>query len=191
MTTGRGLVHSELPEQSEGRMEGFQLWLNLPARDKMCAPTYRDIPATDIPEWDVSDGVRVRAIAGLLPQGPGAVHRPESDFPTNVQYLDLHFSSAQASFEHVVPRHYNVFVYVYRGELQIGSTVVPEQRMAILDNSGDRVVLQSSPSSPAARALLIAGNPLHEPIAQYGPFVMNTRDELVQAVHDFQSGNLS
>jgi quercetin 2,3-dioxygenase len=188
MTTGKGLVHSEPPEQSEGRMEGFQLWLNLPGRDKMCAPSYRDIPSTDIPEFQVAEGVRVRAIAGRLPQGCGAVARPAKDFPTDVLYLDVHFSSDQASFAPLLPSDSNAFVYVYRGALHIGPTLVPEQRLAVLDQGGDCVVLKASSSSPTARALLIAGQPLHEPIAQYGPFVMNTRDELVQAVHDFQNG---
>ena len=190
MTAGRGLVHSEMPEQEEGRMEGFQLWLNLPSHQKMCAPGYRDIQSQEIPELRTPEGVRVRVIAGQSHGLKGAMHRPASQYPTDALFLDLHFSGPQ-SFSQPLPARHNAFVVVYRGELDVqgahSQSRVPVQRMAILANEGDGVTLSGQAGT---RALLIAGQPLNEPIAQYGPFVMNTREELMQAVHDFQSGKL-
>ena len=190
MTAGRGVVHSEMPEQEEGRMEGFQLWLNLPSWQKMCAPAYRDIQSADVPETHTPEGVRVRVIAGQSHGVAGAVQRPIQDYPSDALYLDLHFSGDQR-FCQPLPAGHNAFVYVYRGEVLVpgaeGGTRVPSGHMAILANVGDGVALRGA---CGARALLIAGQPLREPIAQYGPFVMNTREELMQAVHDFQSGRL-
>jgi quercetin 2,3-dioxygenase len=180
MTAGRGVVHSELPEQQDGRMEGFQLWLNLPAKDKLRAPWYRDIRGDEIPAFTTAEGVRVRVIAGESHGVDGAVQREA----TQPLYLDLELP-AGAKFAQPLPATRNAFVYVYRGELAVAGTDVPAQRMAILANDGDGVVLEAR---AATRALLIAGEPLGEPIAQYGPFVMNTQDELVQAVHDYQAG---
>jgi quercetin 2,3-dioxygenase len=192
MTAGRGLVHSEMPEQQEGTMEGFQLWLNLPARDKMCDPWYRDIPSAAIPLHTTADGVAVRVIAGESHGVQGAVQRG----PTEPLYLDLHFPPAPATFAQPLPPQHNAFLYVYRGMLEVldgagDPTVVPSRTMALLANAGDGVVVRpAAGSAEPARALLIAGKPLREPIAQYGPFVMNTRDELIQAVDDFQNGRL-
>jgi redox-sensitive bicupin YhaK (pirin superfamily) len=183
MTAGRGLVHSELPEQEEGRMEGFQLWLNLPARDKMCEPGYRDIPAETIPRFE-RGGVAVQVIAGESHGVAGAVQRPV----TEPLYLDLHFEPG-AGFEQPLPDAHNAFVYVYRGALSVGETAVPVQRMAILRNEGDGVRLQAGEAP--TRALLIAGQPLNEPIAQYGPFVMNTQQQLFDAVQDFRAGRFA
>ena len=176
MTTGRGLVHSEIPEQSEGVMEGFQLWLNLPGRDKLCAPSYRDIPGDQIPEVLTPEGVRVRVIAGHTHGVEGAVARPAAAFPTETLYLDLVFPEHGAVFDQALPAEFNAFVYVYRGRALIEGTDVPPPA--------------GNDSHTATRALLIAGRPLHEPIAQYGPFVMNTREQLIEAVEDFQSGRL-
>jgi redox-sensitive bicupin YhaK (pirin superfamily) len=186
MTAGRGVVHSELPEQEAGRMEGFQLWLNLPASDKMRAPGYRDIPTGEIPELRLP-GATVRVIAGDSHGVAGAVQRAR----TEPVYLDLHLD-AGATFEQALPVGHNAFVYVYRGEVDVGdapgASRVPEQRMAVLANGADRdgVRLQAGPKG--ARALLIAGRPLNEPIAQYGPFVMNTQAEIFKAVEDFRAG---
>ncbi len=190
MTAGRGLIHSELPEQQDGVMEGFQLWLNLPARDKLCEPAYRDIPAEAIPEYRTPAGVQVRVIAGHSQGVAGAVVRDARAWPTQALYLDLHFPPAGAGFEQPLPAAHNAFVYVYRGSVQVGDTAVAAPRMAVLANRGDGVRLQGLPDAAGARALLIAGCPLGEPIAQYGPFVMNTREQLLQAVHDYQSGRL-
>ena len=185
MTAGRGVIHSELPEQEEGRMEGFQLWLNLPAKDKMRAPWYRDIQSADIPQLTTSDGVTVRVIAGASHGVAGAMQRET----TQPLFLDLHLP-AGAGFAQSLPPAFNAFVYVYRGQLQIGDRQVPQQRMAILKNSADSdgVVLRADTPT---RALLIAGQPLREPIAQYGPFVMNTQEEIFQAMDDFREGRLA
>lgn len=187
MTAGRGVVHSELPEQEEGVMEGFQLWLNLHSADKMQPPGYRDIPSEQIPEWQ-GEGVTVRVIAGHSQGVTGAVQRPT----TLPLYLDVHMAPG-AVFAQPLPEGHNAFVYTYRGALHIAGTEVPAQRMAVLAGGGmnpapgsDGVVMQAG--AQGARALLIAGAPLKEPIAQYGPFVMNTREQLMQAVADFQAG---
>ena len=183
MTAGRGVIHSELPEQSEGRMEGFQLWLNLPGKDKMSPPWYRDIQSTEVPEWRGA-GVTARVIAGAAHGVQGAVQREG----TQPLYRDLHFD-AGASFEQALPEGHNAFFYVYRGALRIGEQDVPRQRMAILRNSGDGVRVTAL--AEGARAILIAGRPLKEPIVQYGPFVMNTQQEIFQAVEDFRAGRLA
>ena len=185
MTAGRGVIHSEMPEQEDGRMEGFQLWLNLPARDKLCAPWYRDIPATEIPEAQ-AEGVRVRVIAGQALGVQGAMQR-EATAPT---YLDVHLAPG-ARFDQALPPGHNAFVYVYRGSLTVAGTEVPRQRMALLANTpgSDGVVLTAG--AEGARAVFIAGQPLNEPIAQYGPFVMNTNQEIYQAVEDFRAGRLA
>ena len=185
MTAGRGVIHSELPEQTEGVMEGFQLWLNLASSDKMQPPSYRDIPSAQIPEF-TAPGVRVRVIAGSSQGVVGAVQRPR----TEPLVLDIHLE-AGTRFEQPLPAGHHGFVYVYRGAVQVGETAVPLQRMAVLaqDAAADGVVLQAGDAP--ARALLIAGAPLREPIAQYGPFVMNTHDELMTAVQDFQAGRLA
>jgi redox-sensitive bicupin YhaK (pirin superfamily) len=185
MTAGSGIVHSELPEQADGRMEGFQLWLNLRSRDKMRAPWYRDIQSAEIPEFTTPDGVTARVIAGRSHGVGGAMEREV----TEPLYLDLQLP-AGATFAHALPAKFNAFVYVYRGAVEIDGTRVPAQRMAILKNAADSdgVVLRAV---EPARVLLIAGLPLNEPIAQHGPFVMNTRDELIAAVQDYQAGKFS
>jgi redox-sensitive bicupin YhaK (pirin superfamily) len=184
MTAGRGIVHSELPEQEDGRMEGFQLWLNLPAKEKMRAPWYRDIANEEIPEFTTPEGVKVRVIAGASHGVDGAMQREV----TEPLYLDLELP-AGSTFTQALAADHNAFVYVYRGGVRIAGTDVPVQRMAILKNdAGDGVSL----TAPAAsRVLLIAGKPLGEPIAQYGPFVMNTNDEIFQAVQDYQAGRFA
>ena len=184
MTAGRGIVHSEMPEQQDGAMEGFQLWLNLPARSKMIPPWYRDIAPAEIPEWQ-GEGVLARVIAGATHGVAGAMQREG----TEPLYLDLHLAPGTA-FEQPLPAAHNAFVYVYRGELAMAGTLVPRRRMAILANTpgSDGVTLQAG--SDGARAIFIAGRPLNEPIAQYGPFVMNTQQEIFEAVQDFQAGRL-
>lgn len=189
MTAGRGLIHSELPEQEEGVMEGFQLWLNLPGKDKMRDPWYRDIQSEELPTFTTGGGVQVRVIAGASHGIPGAVQR-EGTAPL---YLDITLPPG-TSFSQALPAAHNAFVFVYRESVAIAGTTVPTRKMALLANSAtsDGVTL-SAPAGLAApaRALLIAGRPLNEPIAQYGPFVMNTREQLMQAVEDFQNGRLA
>jgi redox-sensitive bicupin YhaK (pirin superfamily) len=185
MTAGRGVIHSEMPEQQDGAMEGFQLWLNLPARDKMCPPWYRDIPPQAIPRFE-RDGVAVHVIAGRSHGVEGAVQRDA----TAVLYLDLHLPPG-ARFEQPLPAPHNAFVHVYRGSVEIGGTAVPRQRMAILGQSADADGLAIVAGNDGARTLLLAGAPLSEPIAQYGPFVMNTREQLIEAVDDYRAGRFA
>jgi quercetin 2,3-dioxygenase len=186
MTAGRGVIHSEMPEQEQGRMEGFQLWLNLPAKDKMCAPWYRDLASDEIPEY-AQDGVKVRVIAGQSGGMAGAMQREA----TEVLYLDLHLQPG-ARFEQPLPEGHNAFVYVYRGALEMdGACRVSAQRMAILANGAGNDGVRLRAAEEPTRAILLAGRPLNEPIAQYGPFVMNTQAELIQAVQDFQAGRLA
>ena len=186
MTAGRGIIHSELPEQEHGRMEGFQLWLNLPAADKMGTPGYRDIPTGEIPELRLP-GASVRVIAGTSHGVAGAVQKAH----TEPLYLDLRLEPG-ATFEQPLPAGHNAFVYVYRGQLEIDGgaarTSVPHGRMAVLANAADRDGVRLQAGAEGARALLIAGRPLNEPIAQYGPFVMNKQAEIFQAVEDFRAG---
>lgn len=184
MTAGSGLIHSEIPQQEAGVMEGFQLWLNLPARDKMNPPWYRDIAHAELPKFTTAEGVAVTVIAGESHGVTGAVTR-EATAPT---YLDLHLP-AGTRFEQALPASHNAFVYVYRGAVSLGGQAVPVQRMAILANEpgADGVRIEASED---ARVLLIAGQPLGEPIAQYGPFVMNTEAEIYQAIQDFRAGKL-
>ena len=185
MTAGRGVIHSEIPQQEQGVMEGFQLWLNLPARDKMCAPWYRDFKSDELPKFSIPGGVAVTVIAGSSHGVQGAVVR-EATAPL---YLDLHLS-AGARFEQALPPGHNAFVYVYRGSVGIGGQTVPAQRMALLANDAqaDGVVIEAGED---AKALMIAGQPLNEPIAQYGPFVMNTQQEIYQALCDMRDGRLA
>jgi len=188
MTAGRGLVHSELPEQEEGLMEGFQLWLNLPAKDKMREPWYRDIQSSEIPAFTTASGAHVRVIAGSSHGIAGAEQRAH----TEPLYLDITLPPG-AEFAQPLPHDHNALVYVFRESLWIAGSEVPTRRMAILANEpgSDGVVLRAGATNHSpARALLIAGRPLNEPIAQYGPFVMNTQEQIKQAVHDFQNGKL-
>ena len=181
MTAGSGLIHSELPEQADGLMEGFQLWLNLPARDKMARPYYRDIPSESIPEFVTPQGVRVRVIAGSSHGVAGAVQREH----TEPLYLDVHLPAGTRFVQPIPPAHH-AFTYTYRGTVLVGGTAVPDRNMAILANdaAGQEVVKADAD----ARLLIVAGQPLNEPIAQYGPFVMNTGEEIQQALRDYRDG---
>ncbi|WP_306393855.1 pirin family protein [Telluria beijingensis] len=185
MTAGRGVIHSEMPEQNEGLMEGFQLWLNLPASDKMIAPWYRDIPLEDVPRFTLDDGVTVQVIAGSTHGVDGAVQRAH----TEPLYLDLEIP-AGVTFEQPIPAGHNAFVYVFRGEAVIEGKGVGQARMAILDNTPGADGVRIKAIAPT-RLLVLAGRPLGEPIAQYGPFVMNTQAELQQAVEDFRAGRFA
>ena len=185
MTAGRGVVHSEMPEQESGLMEGFQLWLNLPAKDKMAAPWYRDIPNHEIPRYTTPEGATVQVIAGSSHGVEGAVQREG----TQPLYLDIELP-AGASFEQALPARHNAFIYVFRGEVSVDGRNVPHARMAILANTPDADGVRIE-AAQASRLLLIAGRPLNEPIAQYGPFVMNTQAEIFQAVEDFRAGRFA
>jgi redox-sensitive bicupin YhaK (pirin superfamily) len=187
MTAGRGILHSEMPEQEEGRMAGFQLWVNLPARDKLTAPAYRDVPPAEVPSFPLDNGGSVRVLAGESHGVKGAVSRPG----TEPIYLDVTLPRGQ-TFEQPLPPGHNAFVYVFGGAADVAGTEVPVERMAILANDPafDGVRLRAVGEVPA-RVLVVAGRPLNEPIVQYGPFVMNTEAEIHQAFQDFQAGVLA
>lgn len=183
MTAGRGVIHSEMPEQEDGLMHGFQLWINLPAARKMIPAAYRDIPAAEIPLLQEADGVAVKVIAGQYRSQAGAIRQPD----TEPLYLDLQLPAGGTRDIDIAAGH-NAFVYAYHGSVSIEGVSVPQQRMAILGNNGDGVRLHSD---DGASVLVLSGQPLREPIAQYGPFVMNTRAELEQAFADYQQGRLA
>jgi quercetin 2,3-dioxygenase len=185
MTAGRGVAHSEMPEQTDGLMEGFQLWLNLPAKDKMTAPWYRDIPSEEIPRFSTATGATVQVIAGESHGVAGAVQRAH----TEPLYLDIELG-ANATFEQLLPPGHNAFIYVFRGQVLVDEQCVTQARMAILANKPDADGVRIVAAQPS-RVILIAGKPLNEPIAQYGPFVMNTQEEIRQAVADFQAGRFT
>ena len=189
MTAGRGLVHSEMPEQEEGRMRGFQLWVNLPAKDKMTEPRYQEFAPGRIPLARPVAGVEVRVVAGELDAGDGSrVRGPIEQPATSPLYLDATLEAGVA-WEHRLPEGHNAFAYVFEGEATLGSgdeaRAVASQELAIL-GGGDLLRIQAG--TACARVLLIAGRPLREPVARHGPFVMNTRQELMQAFVDFQEG---
>jgi len=181
MKAASGVIHSEMPRQSEGRMRGFQLWINLPASEKMSAPAYQEFAAVEIPE--VADGeVRVRVLAGGHSGVRGAVRDPH----TEVLYLDVSLAPG-AHFKQVLPVAHSAFVYVFEGDARVADIALATHTLALL-GAGDVVAMQAGASG--ARFILVSGKPLHEPIAQYGPFVMNTREEIEQAVADYRAGKL-
>jgi redox-sensitive bicupin YhaK (pirin superfamily) len=187
MTAGRGVIHSEMPRQTEGRMRGFQLWINLPAKEKMKPAAYRDIPAAEIPAAALENGGEARVIAGTLEQGAGQTRGPIQGLSTEPLYFDLHLPPGGA-FDAPVPAGHNAFVYVYEGQAAIGDQALPNRAAGLLTD-GDRVQVKAG--KDGARLLLLAGKPLKEPVVQYGPFVMNTREEIERAVQDYRNGELT
>lgn len=181
MTAGRGIVHSEMPEQEEGLMWGFQLWVNLPAKDKMCAPGYQELAPEAIPERTLDDGTRVRVIAGRADDGTEGAIR---GIATEPLYLDVSLPAGR-SFAQAVPAGHNALAYPFEGALAIEDTTVPRGTLAVL-GPGDAVRVRADDAP--ARFLLLAGKPLGEPIVRYGPFVMNTREQILEAVNDYQEG---
>ncbi|HLS85186.1 MAG TPA: pirin family protein [Burkholderiales bacterium] len=179
MTAGRGIVHSEMPEQEDGLMQGFQLWVNLPAREKMTAPRYQDIAPGDIPEVRSGDCV-VRVIAGRF----GGEEGPVRAAATEPLYLDLRLQPT-AALQIPLPAAHNAFVYVYEGSLEASGRRLAAGELAVLTR-GDGLRLAAA--SEGARCILVAGKPLEEPVVRYGPFVMNTADEIRQAVEDYSAG---
>ena len=186
MTAGRGIVHSEMPEQEHGLLAGFQLWVNLPAEHKMDPPAYQEHPAGQIPEELRTGGARVRVVAGRTSQGTrGPVVQPL----TEPLYLDVELA-ADADFSETLPSTHNAFLYVIAGTVRAqdadGRVVeLVRDELAVLSH-GDRLIVQASDT--AARILLVAGRPLHEPVARGGPFVMNSQAEIRQAYADFEAG---
>lgn len=183
MTAGRGIVHSEMPEQTEGKMRGFQLWLNLPAKDKMTAPAYQEFGPEKMPVVERT-GVNIKVIAGQVGGVTGPVRQPATD-PT---YLDVRID-AGAEFTLPIPAGHSAFIYVYEGSASVGigreAATISAQELAVL---GDGTEVRLEGRAARSRAIVVAGRPLREPVARYGPFVMNTREEIMQAFADYQSG---
>lgn len=188
MTAAKGIIHSEMPEQEEGVMRGFQLWLNLPGKHKLDKAGYRDIQPQDIPRLTTAHGVEVVVIAGRFDDGQvqqaGAVERPD----TEPHYFDLRLP-AGASISPRLPEGHRALLYVYEGQIELPGQPQPvaSSKLVRLSDQGE---IQLS-STTGARVLLIAGKPLGEPIVQYGPFVMNTREEIEQALRDFRDDKLT
>jgi hypothetical protein len=184
MTSGGGILHEEMPKPKDGRMEGFQLWVNLPARLKMSRPRYQEIPAATIPLVRRPDGVTVRVVAG---ESEG-VKGPVTEIAADPEYLDV---TVPAGVEYVqpVPAGHAALAYVFEGDVVFGGEgeqVVPSPRMVVFGD-GDRVRAKAAGKRPV-RFLLLSGKPLREPIARYGPFVMNTKEEIERALEDLRRG---
>ncbi len=188
MTAARGIIHSEMPQQTEGRMRGFQLWLNLPAAEKMRPADYRDIPAREIPVVTLAGGGRVKVIAGRYPGESGRIAGPIVGRTTEPLFLDVRLVPGE-SVVLPVPAAHNAFLYAFDGAATVGpdGTLLPHRAAGLLTD-GDAVALRAGPEG--ASVLLLAGLPIREPVVQYGPFVMNTRAEIEQAVLDYQRGEL-
>jgi hypothetical protein len=180
MTAGRGIVHSEMPEQENGLLWGFQLWVNLPARDKMTTPRYQDIEPEAIPEVIAAGGVRVRVIAGRFDGREGPVQAAA----TEPAYFDIAMPPS-AALTCPLPGEHAAFAYVFEGSARIGREPIGRGELAVL-TPGDHVRLAAE--ATGARLLLVAGRPLNEPVAKYGPFVMNTQEEIARALRDYQAG---
>lgn len=179
MTAGKGVIHSEMPEQTEGLVRGFQLWLNLPKEKKMIDPSYHDIQPDKIPSV-VLDSAKVKVISGEFQstQGPGRPH-------TGVLYLDVHLDP-NAEISVPIPENWNAFIYVYEGQIK-SNLSAPKGNLAVLETNGS---FDCKANESDTRLILVAGEPLNEPVARGGPFVMNTKGEVLQAFDDYQSGKL-
>lgn len=186
MTAGRGILHEEMPREEAGRLDGFQLWVNLPAKLKMTRPRYQDVPAARIPEVRREGGVRVRVLAGEVDGVRGAV----TEIHAEPVYLDVTLPP-DATFEHAVPRGHSALAYLFEGEASLGTTEsgngtrVEATRLVVL---GDGDVVGARTAGSPARFLLISGKPLGEPVARHGPFVMNTPEEIRKALQDLADG---
>jgi redox-sensitive bicupin YhaK (pirin superfamily) len=191
MTAGRGIIHSEMPQQESGRMRGFQLWINLPAAEKMKPAAYRDIRPEEIPQALLPGGGTARVIAGSIVVEGREVAGPMQGLSTEPLYIDVHLP-AGGHFAQPVATGHNAFVYAYEGNLAIGPTAdsqpLSAQDAAVL-TAGDRVEMQAI--NGPSRFLLLAARPLGEPVVQHGPFVMNTREEIEQAIADYRNNRLA
>lgn len=185
MTAGSGLIHSEIPQQEEGVMRGFQLWLNLAAKDKMTKPWYKDYQSPDLPKYTTNEGVAVTVIAGSSNGVEGAVQRDN----TEPLYLDVHVPAGK-SFTTAIPASHNAFMVVYEGKLTVNGATVEATQLALLANDpeADGIALTATED---CRVIIVAGKPLNEPIVQHGPFVMNSREEIMEAFNDFQAGKFA
>ncbi|HZF29761.1 MAG TPA: pirin family protein [Gammaproteobacteria bacterium] len=184
MTAGKGIVHSEFPEQAEGLMWGFQLWVNLPAKDKLTKPRYQDIQGDQVPEVELGPGARARVLVGTV----NGVAGPVTDVATEPLYFDLHLEPG-AAYTAILPEGHNAFAYVYQGDAKIGaaSTGIQRGEIALTTHGAQLPVIAGV---QGARLIVVAGRPLNEPVARYGPFVMNTAEEIHQAFADYRAGRL-
>jgi quercetin 2,3-dioxygenase len=191
MTAGRGVIHSEMPQQDSGRMRGFQLWINLPGRDKMQPAAYRDIPAGELPIANLGNGGQLKLIAGRTAIAgktiAGPINNQPNSMATDPLFVDLNLTAGQRQ-RLAVPRGHSAFVYAYEGTAKIGENQLSHQTAGILGD-GDSVDIEAG--SEGLRLILVAGKPIGEPVVQYGPFVMNTREEIDQALDDYRSGRLT
>jgi quercetin 2,3-dioxygenase len=189
MTAGSGIIHSEMPQQVSGAMRGFQLWINLPAKEKMKAAGYQDIQVENIPRVSLSHDDYVKVIAGTYEGEGKSIAGPIGGITTAPLFLDVHLS-ANSQFEHPIAQDHNAFIYIYEGDLEIGEPMqlAPKQAAVIL-GEGDRIKVKSG--QQGAQFIVLAALPLHEPIVQYGPFVMNTREEIERAIDDYQNNRLT
>ena len=192
MTAGRGIIHSEMPQQQSGRMRGFQLWINLPAREKMGPAGYRDIAAAQIPEFRDATGLRVKVVAGRWQHDDRVFEGPVAGVSTAPVYVDVELP-AGGRFVESLPATHSALVYVFEGELQAeseqGARLAIVRRHAAIFGAGER--LEVSAGEQGARFLMLAAAPIGEPVVQYGPFVMTTRAEIEQAIADYQAGRLT
>ena len=190
MTAGRGIIHSEMPQQESGRMRGFQLWINLPAKEKMKPAHYQDIQPDEIPSLVLPDGGEIKVIAGSVELNGATFNGPIQGLTTQPLFLDIRLP-AHSGYSQPVAQEHNAFVYPYEGRIEIGNTDQSrslESQMAGVLSNGENIEIRTT-DQPAA-FLLLAGRPLREPVAQYGPFVMNTREEIEQALSDYRNGQL-
>ncbi len=190
MTAGRGIIHSEMPQQQSGLLHGFQLWINLPAREKMKPAAYRDIQPDEIPQHTLTNGGTAKIIAGTLLADGQSVAGPIQGLSTEPLFIDVRLP-AGARFSQPLPADHHAFIYLYEGQLSIGAESEPRplaMHQAGILSPGEQVDVRAD-AGPAS-FLLLAARPLGEPVVQYGPFVMNTREEIEQAIHDYQNGEL-
>lgn len=183
MSAARGVIHSEIPQQENGIMAGFQLWINLPAATKMADPWYKDFQRDELPRYQTATGATVTVLAGTSHNVMGAIQRPH----TAPLILDVHLT-AQSRFSHPIATSHNAFLVVYEGTARLGTDRLIPQQLVLLANDGEQVELEAESDT---KLLIVAGQPLHEPIAQYGPFVMNSTEQIQQALQDFRNGTLT
>ena len=190
MTAGRGIIHSEMPQQVSGRMRGFQLWVNLPAKEKMKPAGYQDVQAEEIPVFNLVDGGHVKVISGTATFAEQVIKGPIQGISADVLMLDIRLPVG-AYFEQVLPDGHNAFIYTFEGDVLVGpednQQALATQSAGVL-SQGDFLVIKAG--EQGAAFLLLVGRPLQEPIVQYGPFVMNTREEIEQAIGDYNNGRL-
>jgi redox-sensitive bicupin YhaK (pirin superfamily) len=182
MNAGKGIIHAEMPKQTEGMMRGFQLWVNLPAAEKMSEPAYQDIPADCVPEVAVSQHIKVKVLSGSF----SGVAGPVATQAVKPLFLDIAFAQA-GELTIPIEEGHNAFIYCFAGSVQVEGQILRTAQLGVL-GEGDELRLSASGS---ARAILVGGQPIGEPVVQYGPFVMNTQQQIEQALRDFQNGVLA